>query len=239
MTVGSLRSRAAAFPILLALTACRPAPTMRPASPADAPTTPAPAAATAPRPAEVAWSFPVPGGDLPREPNLLPGADREYRGGIHEGVDLFHRTDGSDLPCGTQVVASHPGYIVRADHNWKAMTVREYDFLISALKGRRDEGQLDRLRGRQVWVQADDGRVSRYCHLASVSTDLAVGVRVEAGTLVGTLGNSGTQDGSKGTKSNCHLHFEVRLPPDGAYLGRDLGAKASRHLFAGLFNLPD
>jgi len=69
---------------------------------------------------------------------------------------------------------------------------------------------LDRIRGRQVWI--DHGRhiVTRYAHLDSV-TDLFVGESVQSGQVIGTVGSSGFEEGGP------HLHFEVRIRDD--YLG--------------------
>jgi hypothetical protein len=57
--------------------------------------------------------------------------------------------------------------------------------------------------GYGLWVVVDHGNdeSSLYAHLASVT--VAVGQRVDQGTMVGTLGDSGNSRGS-------HLHFEER-----------------------------
>ena len=69
---------------------------------------------------------------------------------------------------------------------------------------------LDRIRGRQVWI--DHGRhvVTRYAHLDTVA-DLRVGESVTRGQMIGTVGSSGFEEGGP------HLHFEIRIGDD--YLG--------------------
>jgi peptidoglycan LD-endopeptidase LytH len=58
------------------------------------------------------------------------------------------------------------------------------------------------LGGLGFWLEADDGNTYFGSHLASL---LVRGGRVEAGTLIGTVGSTG----NAGTP---HLHFEVMLP---------------------------
>jgi len=55
--------------------------------------------------------------------------------------------------------------------------------------------------GNWIEVKHDDGTSSRYGHLSS--RDVQVGQRVEAGQVIGKVGNTGTSTGA-------HLHFEVR-----------------------------
>ena len=58
--------------------------------------------------------------------------------------------------------------------------------------------------GLQVTIAHDNGAIrTRYMHLDSIDPALAPGTRLEAGTSIGTVGNTGTS-------SHCaHLHFEV------------------------------
>ena len=53
-----------------------------------------------------AMTEPITGGQVPHDPNRLPGAVRGYRGGVHEGVDF------SCLP-GTPVIAAADGMVRR------------------------------------------------------------------------------------------------------------------------------
>ena len=76
---------------------------------------------------------------------------------------------------------------------------------------------LDRIRGRQVWIDHGKGVVTRYAHLSAVEP-LSVGQIVEAGTPIGAVGSSGYPQGGP------HLHFEVRIGDD--YYGDGLSGDA-------------
>ncbi|TMC72149.1 MAG: M23 family metallopeptidase [Chloroflexi bacterium] len=69
---------------------------------------------------------------------------------------------------------------------------------------------LDRIRGRQVWIDHGRGVVTRYAHLSAVAAAIAVGMKIEAGVPIGEVGSSGYPQGGP------HLHFEVRTG-DGFY----------------------
>ena len=57
--------------------------------------------------------------------------------------------------------------------------------------------------GYYVRIDGNDGRKYYYCHLAAGSLLVRVGQRVQAGTALGTMGNTGYSFGA-------HTHFEVR-----------------------------
>jgi len=88
------------------------------------------------------------------------------------------------------------------------------------------EETLDRIRGRQVWIDHGGGIVTRYAHLDSVA-DLRVGARVERGVAIGTVGSSGYEEGGP------HLHFEVRVGE--GYLGDGLEGEALLRTIARAF----
>ena len=145
---------------------------------------------------------PIEGADAPDDPGLLPGAARDYRAGIHEGVDF-------PAPSGTPVVAAAGGKVVRADTSFLDWTREQQDnALHEALTlGYTPAATLDRIRGRQVWIDHGKGVVTRYAHLSAVEP-LSVGQIVEAGTPIGAVGSSGYPQGGP------HLHFEVRIGDD-------------------------
>jgi murein DD-endopeptidase MepM/ murein hydrolase activator NlpD len=62
-------------------------------------------------------------------------------------------------------------------------------------------GHYDACGGNEVHIEHADGLVSWYRHLSHV--DVSVGDQVEAGDLIGRVGNTGCSLGS-------HLHFAVR-----------------------------
>jgi murein DD-endopeptidase MepM/ murein hydrolase activator NlpD len=149
--------------------------------------------------------IPIDGVETPTSPELLPNSPREYRAGWHEGIDF-------PADRGTPVRAAAAGTVIRVDRDFAEW---EPESLATALDaalalGYTPEETLDRIRGRQVWI--DHGRqiVTRYAHLDSV-TDLFVGESVQRGQVIGAVGSSGFEEGGP------HLHFEIRVGDD--YLG--------------------
>ena len=149
--------------------------------------------------------IPIEGAEISTEPELLPNSPREYRAGWHEGIDF-------PADRGTPVRAAAAGTVVRVDRDFVEWDTAEENAALDAAValGYTPEEKLDRIRGRQVWI--DHGRhiVTRYAHLDSVA-DLRVGESVARGQLIGAVGSSGFGEGGP------HLHFEVRVGDD--YLG--------------------
>jgi murein DD-endopeptidase MepM/ murein hydrolase activator NlpD len=159
-------------------------------------------------PAAALTGFAVPVGyELPDDPDLLPGSARDYRGGFHEGIDF-------PLSFGMPVAASKAGRIERIDSDYVEWSVEEQiqGEDVGFRLGHTPENILDKLRGRQVWIDHGYGVVTRYAHLIGVEK-LSVGEYVEQGQVIGHVGNSGT-------KAGPHLHIEIRVG-DG-YLGDGL-----------------
>ncbi|MGH2490629.1 MAG: M23 family metallopeptidase [Candidatus Limnocylindria bacterium] len=149
--------------------------------------------------------MPVEGTEIPNAPDLLPNSPRDYRAGWHEGIDFAAER-------GTPVRAAAAGRVIRIDRDfidWDA-TAMTAALESAIVLGYTPDETLDRIRGRQVWI--DHGRkvVTRYAHLDAV-TDLYVGQTVTRGQVIGTVGSSGFEEGGP------HLHFEVRIGAD--YLG--------------------
>ena len=167
---------------------------------------------------------------LPDRDSLLPGSPRVYRYGIHEGLDLYGGTVGVDISYGTPALAAADGVVIRADHTFKPMTVPEYGELMAVCirLHRTPADVLDRLRGRQVWIDHGDGLVTRYVHLSGIPHDVVTGTKVLRGQVIGYAGNSGTSEEAEGGQRGTHLHFEVVL--DGHYLGEGLSLLETRWL---------
>lgn len=216
------------LPTLLSLAILAGGCTATPEKPAPVPTPPN----------GVSLLFPIKDGALPRldQPTLMPGAKRNYRGGVHEGVDFFNRANGDGLACGEPIRNAADGWVVRIDAAWKPVMQNEYENLTRSIKKVHDEAMLDRLRGRQVWVKTEDGTILRYCHLNTVAEGIQVGTRLNAGTVLGTMGNSGTADGARATGKNCHLHFEI-WPAGGGFLGAGLTPAETRALWESFFGI--
>jgi murein DD-endopeptidase MepM/ murein hydrolase activator NlpD len=149
--------------------------------------------------------LPIDGAEIPTEPDLLPNSPREYRSGWHEGIDF-------PADRGTAVLAAASGTVVRVDRDFLDWDPAALDAALetAVALGYTPDETLDRIRGRQVWI--DHGRhiVTRYAHLDSVA-ELYVGEAVTRGQVIGTVGSSGFEEGGP------HLHFEVRVGDD--YLG--------------------
>lgn len=157
-------------------------------------------------------AIPIEGAALPTDPELLANAPREFRAGWHEGIDF-------PAPRGTPVHSVAAGTIVRIDRDFQDWAPEAKDIALdeAVRLGYSPSATLDRIRGRQVWIDHGNAIVSRYAHLSGVA-DLEVGVVVERGTVVGLVGSSGYPEGGP------HLHLEIRIGT--SYLGDGLEGDA-------------
>ena len=158
-------------------------------------------------------ALPIEGAVLPADTESLPNAPRDYRAGWHEGIDF-------PADEGTPVRAIAAGTVIRIDHEFADWSKQLRDIALDeALHlGYTPSATLDKIRGRQVWIDHGGGIVSRYAHLSSVADDLAVGAVIAAGRVVGAVGSSGYPEGGP------HLHLEVRVRD--SYLGDGLSGNA-------------
>ncbi len=165
--------------------------------------------------------LPIARQEIPSEAELLPEAARDYRAGVHEGIDFA-------VAAGTPVLAAADGEVVRADRTFTDWSTKERTAALAeaVALGRTPARTLDLIRGRQVWVDHGRGIVTRYAHLESVGR-VTVGDRVRAGEVIGAVGSSGYPEGGP------HLHFEIRIAD--SYLGDGLTpaqlARALREAF--------
>lgn len=180
--------------------------------------------------------FPIPGATLPEDDAHLPGSARAYRDGVSEGFDFYDGQAGVPILYGTPVIASASGIVERVDSRYTEIGSDAWRSLIDAVAEGATESQLDRLRGRQVWLRGDDGSLLRYGHLSDVRRNLSVGQRVARGQVIGFVGNSGTDDGVAGTTRGARLHFEVW--DDDAFFGQGRSAEEIRAEAASLFTGP-
>jgi peptidoglycan LD-endopeptidase LytH len=177
----------------------------------------APAASTAP---EGLW-FPIPGAKLPQDDMYLPTAPRDYRRGVNQGFDFYGTSSAVPIAFGTPVVAAADGVVIRADKEYKELDNGQWlELLDKVAADGATEDDLNRLRGRQIWIRLADNRVLRYAHLSDVRQGLAEGQEVYRGQVIGYVGNSGTDDGIKGTTRGARLHFEVWLS-DNTFFGQN------------------
>jgi len=146
--------------------------------------------------------IPLGGLDVPSEEQYLPNSPRAYRAGYHEGIDF-------PAPRGTPVLAAKAGTITRIDTSFVDWSADEAQAAFDAAQalGYTPAQTLDRLRGRQVWIDHGGAIVTRYAHLSAVEP-LRAGDLVTQGQLVGAVGSSGFPEGGP------HLHFEIRVGDD-------------------------
>jgi murein DD-endopeptidase MepM/ murein hydrolase activator NlpD len=208
----------------------------------DEPTsTPRPPAATAtPDIATIFHNFiyPIAGGCLPESDALMPNAPREYRGGVHEGIDLYDYDSCTKIEKGTPTLAAKDGVVIRADRGYHELTQAELDGANQRIAdGQADDPDvIDLFRGRQVWIDHGNGIVTRYAHLAAIPDEIREGVRVAQGQTVGSVGDSGTPESISSPGTEMHLHWELRTGD--SFLGAGLPPAEVRALYLGLFQPP-
>lgn len=157
---------------------------------------------------------------VPQKATLLPNAPREYRNGIHRGIDFF-------ADWGTPVRAAASGTVIRADHGF---TEVEPDFREKLLEIAHKTGHTPSdifnhiLLGRAVFIDHGFDLVpgyrafSIYAHLADIDKSIALGSFIDRGQVIGLSGNSGIKDATLGKRTGAHLHWELILQnKDGEY----------------------
>ncbi|MCR6111272.1 M23 family metallopeptidase [Bacillus sp. A301a_S52] len=146
--------------------------------------------------------------------NHLPGAPREYRNGYHEGIDWYDYSTGAEITTDTPVYGMGEGTVVRVDsdfEDYSSADVRNEDLDYAAEIGHTPEYILDRLRGKQVWVQYDNGVMNRFAHLHAVADGLDVGQVIDENTIIGYVGNSGTSSALEDGDGDLHLHQDLLI----------------------------
>jgi len=184
-------------------------------------------------------TMPIEGACLPSGESLMPNAPREYRNGVHEGVDFYFGDACVVIERGTQVVAAYDGVVIRAQHDYVPLTLEDVERLDAetAAQGASSAETLDIYRGRQVWIDHGNGVITRYCHLDAIVPEIAEGTRVVAGQVVGAVGESGTPESVTAPGLELHLHFEVRIGE--GFLGEGGSAEDVRAMYGRLFEPAD
>lgn len=175
------------------------------------------------------------GACLPQSDNLMPNAPREYRGGLHEGVDFYGIDNCVAIPPRTPAVAAKAGTVLRADHDYHDLTPGELAAANERIAngGANDFEVVDLFRGRQVWIDHGKGIVTRYAHLGGIPADIVEGTQVTQGQTVGFIGDSGTPESIANPGAEVHLHWELRAGD--SFLGEALPAADVRAIYEGLF----
>jgi murein DD-endopeptidase MepM/ murein hydrolase activator NlpD len=165
----------------------------------------------------------------------MPNAPREYRGGVHEGVDFYDSDNCTKIEKGTPVMAAKDGVVIRADHDYHALTQAELDAANQRIADghANDFDVIDLFRGRQVWVDHGNGIVTRYAHLSGIADNIQVGTKVVQGETIAFVGDSGTPESLSNPDTELHLHFELRTGD--SFLGKDLAPDDVRAIYERLF----
>jgi len=196
------------------------------------PGTPTPQATPTPGPADLrGFIWPVAGGCLPKGDQLMPNAPREYRQGLHEGVDFYPTDNCTTIGRGTPVIAAKDGVVVRADLDYKDLDAAS---LARIMADPTSESSFDAFRGRQVWVDHGSGVVTRYCHLSGVEAGIVPGTRVKAGQLIAFVGETGTPESVVNPGHEYHLHWELRVGD--SFVGKGLPKDEVRKLYQVAFS---
>ncbi len=196
-------------------------------------------AGTPPTARVTSFSYPIRGACLPDGDSLMPGAPRDYRRAIHEGIDFYDSDNCVSIGLQTEVVAAQEGIVVRADWTYQELTsqtLAEFKTLVDETAG-QSPAAADAFRGRQVWIEHQDGTVTRYAHLAAIAESIVIGVVVGRGDLVGFVGESGTPESVTDPGVQVHLHFEIRAGE--GYLGQGLSPDGVRGLYLQAFSRSD
>jgi murein DD-endopeptidase MepM/ murein hydrolase activator NlpD len=166
--------------------------------------------------------FPIRNGFLPEKKSSYPNAPRTYRGGKHVGLDIYtYHTDVSYDPIPvdkkTPVHAADGGVIIRADWDYKPMTVKEWQRRSAYYQKNPRTFVMRSFGGIQIWIDHGNGIITTYNHLSRIDPDIKVGRRVKRGQQIGFVGNSGLLGEAEGKDYGMHLHFEIWV--DSQYLG--------------------
>ena len=178
-------------------------------------------------------SSPIVGRRVTTAVGQLPNAPRTYRNGVHEGLDYYDTT-------GKTVVAAARGKVIRVDHDYVEMTLEEYNEVkvLCQKAPITPEDLLDKLRGRQVWVEHENGVITRYCHLSAILPELQVGDMVQQGQALATVGSSGTLGNIDLNNTNPsvapHLHFEIWHK--NVFLGKNRPSTEVRKIYSGILD---
>ena len=165
----------------------------------------------------------------------MPNATRDYRGGTHEGVDLYGYDNCIDIPYGAPVLAAKDGIVVRADLHYRDLTQEELEAAnVRIANGDANAFEVvDLFRGRQVWIDHGDGIVTRYAHLSGVAEGVEEGASVVQGQTIAYVGDSGTPESLSNPRQETHLHWEFRTGE--TFLGAGLPPEEVRALYELVF----
>jgi murein DD-endopeptidase MepM/ murein hydrolase activator NlpD len=176
------------------------------------------------------FMMPISGTKVPENEHHLPNAERNYRNGRHEGLDIM-------CNYGTLVMAAKDGHVLTIQDGQNIPPPFRNQLLkISKNLFETPPEILRVMHGRHIIIDHGviNGRwiVTVYSHLSEVVGNIKVGDFVSQGQIIGFVGNSGTS--SEGTEQQPHLHFEIRV--NGHYLGETMTSKEAGRLYRVVLN---
>ena len=184
--------------------------------------------------------LPCKGINVPKRTMRLPNAPRNYRNGIHKGIDFFSN-------WGTPVRSVADGIVIRSDLYYEEVPA---DFRENVLKSSSKVGKTPSdifnsiLLGQSVFIDhgfnliKDYRVISIYAHLSHINNDIKPGRLIKAGEIFAKSGNSGMKESTLGSKSGAHLHWEMILQKgkEEVYLGKGIPNPELYELLKGIFN---
>ena len=184
--------------------------------------------------------LPCKGINVPKRTMRLPNAPRNYRNGIHKGIDFFSN-------WGTPVRSVADGIVIRSDLYYEEVPA---DFRESVLESSSRVGKTPSdifnsiLLGQSVFIDhgfsliKDYRVISIYAHLSHINSDIKPGRFIEAGEIFAKSGNSGMKESTLGSKSGAHLHWEMILQKgkEEVYLGKGIPNPELYELLKRVFN---
>lgn len=185
------------------------------------------------------FQLPIKNALLPDRSAVYPGSRRLYRYGVHEGLDFGTKDIGVQVDMDTPVTAAGEGVVIRADIGYKEMTLNEVSGLIDSSKANRitSSEALNKLGGRQIWIDHGEGVATAYKHLSGIAEGIFPGQVVESGQIIGYVGLSGTLNGIRSSTYYPHLHFEIRIGPEYQhYIGKWLSIEETRRAYEQIFH---
>ena len=178
--------------------------------------------------------------NVPTRASRLPNAPRDYRSGIHRGIDFFSN-------WGTEVKSVADGIVIRSDLFYKEIPADfRVDMLKQAAKLKRTPSDIfnELLLGQAIII--DHGfelfpgyrSITIYAHLSYIEKNIYPGSKVEAGQILGRSGNTGTRPSTLGTKEESHLHWELILQDAKGeyYFGQDMDYESLLSSLSQIFN---
>ena len=184
--------------------------------------------------------LPCEGVKVPKRTMRLPNAPRDYRNGIHRGIDFFAN-------WGTPVRAVADGIVIRSDLHYKEVPA---DFREGMLEASSKVGNTPSdifnsiLLGKAIFL--DHGFnlipgfrvITIYAHLSHIKENIKPGTIVTSGEFIGNSGNTGMRQSTLGSKSGSHLHWEMVLQKnkEEIYLGLDMKNPELYNMLTRIFN---